>query len=251
MTCLQQSVRYATMLPDEFAKRLSETPILYVPLGSLEWHSYHMPFGVDSDKAEAILVRVAQRYGGIVAPPIPYGAMHGMWRTGTHPGLSDGVRDAFYAEVLQGFVEVGFKVFACISGHWTSRQTGSMNRALEKVCADEQHAGFCLFDGADPYDGFPHDPDLLMDHAGARETSIFMYLFPERVRLERLAAIDRSDLPGDECHLTVSGIQGRDPSSAASAELGRRHVEKVVDLIGARATALLQQVTAREALDVR
>lgn len=245
MMSARDSVCYNTLLPAEFVRRLSETPILYVPLGSIEWHSYHMPFGVDTDKAEAILIRVAQRFGGVVAPPIPFGAMHGVWRTGTHPGLSDGVRDAFYAEVLHGFAEIGFKVFACISGHWTSRQTGSMNRALKKVCSGGGRAGFCLFDGSDLHDGFAEEEQLLMDHAGALETSIFMHLFPDRVRLDRLVDVDRDDLPGEECHLTKSGIQGRDPLTDSDPELGRKHVERVVHLIGCRATELLKQLKER------
>lgn len=248
MTRDDLEVRYNAILAAEFEHRLDTAPILYVPLGSLEWHSYHMPFGVDSDKAEAILIRVARKYGGIVAPAIPFGAMHGSWRTGTHPGLSDELRDAFYLEVLQGFAEVGFRVFACISGHWTSRQTRSMNRAIEHVCAGRGRAGFCLFDGSDPYDGFPADDDLAMDHAGELETSIYMHLFPERVRLDRLKAVDRTDLPGEECHLTTSGIQGNDPYVSADPEQGRRHVEKITDLIGRRAIALLEQVRAEEGI---
>lgn len=239
-------VRYNRLYPEQLARHLADAPILYVPLGSIEWHSHHMPYGVDSDKAMAILERVALQYGGVVTSAIDYGAMHGSWRDGTHPGLSDEVRDDFYTEVLQGFSEIGFKVFACVSGHWTSRQTGSMNKAIAHVSRNGNCAGFCVFDGADPYDGFDHDENLLMDHAGARETSIFMHLFPERVRLSALETVDRSDLPGEECHLTRSGIQGQDPFHRADAELGRRHVDTVVRLIGERAVGLLETLRARK-----
>lgn len=242
----ESEVRLAKMLPAEFHKRMEAAPILYVPLGSIEWHSYHMPFGVDSDKAEEILAITAARFGGIVAPAIPYGAMHGMWRDGTHPGLSDRVRREFYTEVLAGYAEIGFKVFACISGHWTSHQTGAMNAAIEQVCAGSDRAGFALFDGADPHDGFDEDPDLGMDHAGKLETSIYMHLFPERVALDRLEGVDRTDLPGEECHLTKSGIQGLDPFYHADPQIGRRHVEKVVGLIGAKAQALLAGLNQKE-----
>lgn len=232
---MKVNVSYNKLLPHEFERRLGECPIAYIPFGSLEWHSAHMPFGVDTMRAEAILERVAREYGGIVVPGIPWGAMHGSWRTGTHPGLSKETRDAFYAEVYAGLVEVGFRVLVGVSGHWTSKQTGSIRHALKAVCQDGRVAGFATFDGCDEFDGFDYDPDLTMDHAGECETSAFMYLFPDHVELKRLEGWDLSDLPGEECHLTRSGIQGRNPLLHASAERGARHVEKVVRLIGERA----------------
>jgi creatinine amidohydrolase len=238
-----ETVCWADLYPDEFERRLRDCPIAYIPFGSLEWHSHHMPYGVDTYKAQAIVERVARRYGGIVVPGIPWGSMHGSWRAGTHPGLSKETRDAFYADVFRGLVEVGFKVLVGVSGHWTSKQTGSVRVALEAV-RDSGVTGLATFDGSDPYDGFPPDPDLGMDHAGARETSIFMYLFPDRVKLERLRGIDLSDLPGEECHLTCSGIQGESPLHGASEELGRRHVEKLVPLIGEAALELLRSSAA-------
>ena len=239
-------VTYADLLPHEFRARLEACPIAYVPFGSLEWHSYHMPFGVDTYKAQAILERVAHRYGGIVVPGIPWGSMHGSWRDGTHPGLSQAVQDAFYAEVFAGLVEVGFKVIVGVSGHWTSKQTASIRHALEASSHGRQVTGFATFDGADPYDGFDPDPELGMDHAGKWETSIFMYLFPELVQMERLANVDLSDLPGEECHLTLSGIQGQNPLIHANAERGRRHVERVVTLIGEKALALLTSFSGQQ-----
>lgn len=244
--CGPETVKYADLLPREFEARLAACPVAYVPFGSLEWHSHHMPFGVDTYKAEAILERVARRYGGIVVPGIPWGAMHGCWRAGTHPGLSQGVRDAFYAEVLQGLVDVGFQVLVGVSGHWTSKQTASVRHALEVISRDGKATGFVTFDGADPYDGFDDDPELRMDHAGRYETSIFWYLFPEQVRLDRLQGIDLGDLPGEECHLTRSGIQGASPWLYASRAAGQRHVEKVVPLIGEMAMRLLASLRQGE-----
>jgi len=233
------SVLYETMFPAELEERLRDCPILYIPLGSLEWHSAHLPFGVDSMKAQAICEQVAIRFGGIVAPAIPWGGMHGSWRLGTHPGLSSETRVAFYREVFEGFFEVGFRVFVVVSGHWTSKQTQSARQALNELKMTRPIASVVTFDGADPYDGFDDHPDLAMDHAGERETSIFLHLFPDLVKLDRLSAFDLSDLPGEECHLTNSGIQGRDPVEHATAEKGQRHMERIVRLIGERAVEAL------------
>lgn len=239
----EETVTWADLFPAEFERRLAAAPVAYLPVGSLEWHSHHLPYGVDTYKAQAVAERLARRCGGIVVPGSPWGAMHGVWRRGTHPGLSQPVLERFYTEVLAGLAEVGFRVIVAISGHWTSRQTQPLRVALDHVAREHAVTGFVTFDGADPYDGVEPHPDLGMDHAGAWETSIFAHLHPDRVRLERLTGVDVSDLPGEECHLTVSGIQGDDPSACTDPERGRRHVDTIVDVLADRTLALLGEVT--------
>jgi len=233
---------WADLFPAEFERRLATAPIAYLPVGSLEWHSHHLPYGVDTYKAEAVAERLALRCGGIVVPATPWGAMHGSWRLGTHPGLSRPILERFYTEVMDGLAEVGFRVIVAISGHWTSRQTQPLRVALDAVSRARAVTGLVTFDGADPYDGVDAHPDLGMDHAGAWETSIFAHLQPDLVRLERLLDVDLSDLPGEECHLTASGIQGYDPSGMTDPERGRRHVDRIVDVLADRTLDLLRDV---------
>ncbi|MBM3477147.1 MAG: creatininase family protein, partial [Armatimonadetes bacterium] len=47
-------VRYEEMLPDELREVIRAAPVAYVPLGSLEWHGYHLPVGNDAIKAHEI-----------------------------------------------------------------------------------------------------------------------------------------------------------------------------------------------------
>lgn len=232
-------VRYEHLLPAEFEARRAAVPVVYLPLGSIEWHSHHLPYGVDTQKASALCERAARSYGGIVAPATPWGAMHGNWRGATHPGLRPETLRAMARDIVEGFAIVGFKVMMVVSGHWTSRQTVPYRAAIDEVGDRLGIRGFVTFDGSDEYDGFDIEEGLGMDHAGALETSLYAALHPERVHLERLMETDRSDLPGVSCERTASGIHGADPVMGIDVEQGGRHADRVVELLGARALALL------------
>ncbi|MCP2261350.1 creatinine amidohydrolase [Streptoalloteichus tenebrarius] len=237
----EDEVRYDRLLPREFDARLAATPLAYVPVGSLEWHSAHMPYGVDTDKATAICERAARRHGGIVLPGNPWGFMQGNWRGATHPGLRVETIYQLYSDILRGLATVGFRAAIVVSGHWTTKQTIPIACALEQVRQETGLRGMVTFDGSDEDCGFDPALHLDMDHAGALETSVYGALFPENVHLDRLSELDLSDLPGRECHLTRSGIQGRDPREAADFERGRWHVDQVVELLGQAAARLLAE----------
>ncbi|WP_425490750.1 creatininase family protein [Haloprofundus salilacus] len=41
------TVRYVDLHSTEFEERLESAPIAYLPLGTLEWHGNHLPYGTD------------------------------------------------------------------------------------------------------------------------------------------------------------------------------------------------------------
>ena len=45
-------------------------PLAYLPIGTLEFHGEHLPFGVDSFEAHGLCVRAAELSGGVVLPPV-------------------------------------------------------------------------------------------------------------------------------------------------------------------------------------
>jgi creatinine amidohydrolase len=63
-------VLYERLTPSEFQDRLKKAPIAYLPLGTLEWHGTHLPLGSDSLQSQAFFMKLAQRVGGIVLPPL-------------------------------------------------------------------------------------------------------------------------------------------------------------------------------------
>ena len=70
---MQPVVEYEYLLPYQFAARIEAHPLVYVPVGSLEWHGEHMALGNDAIKMHALCCEAACLGGGIVFPPVYYG----------------------------------------------------------------------------------------------------------------------------------------------------------------------------------
>jgi creatinine amidohydrolase len=225
-----RKVNYEVMLPHEFEEALREFPVAYAAFGSLEWHGRHMALGNDTLKAQGILERTAEKYGGIVVPPTYWGHMNTYGRECCHPGLPPETVDALFTAIFRGLVVVGFKVIIGVTGHDVDEQLESLQKAAQAIQVDGAAVGFAMKEG-DLYD---LEADK-MDHAGYWETSILMYLHPELVDLERIKDVDLTTEAGHR----AAGILGRDPRTDASRALGEKFVNRIADNIGRKAQELL------------
>jgi creatinine amidohydrolase len=225
-----RTVKYEEMLPHEFEEALQRFPVAYVPVGSLEWHGRHMALGNDSIKAYGILLKTAEKFGGIVVPPTYWGHMKMYDKPCSHPGIPPEAVDALFTAIFQGLVVTGFKVVIGVTGHDVDEQLDSLKKAADSISADGAAIGFAMKEG-DLYDL----EGEIMDHAGYWETSILMYLRPELVDLER---IKYEDLTTETGH-RAAGILGRDPRTDASPALGDLFVNRMADNIGRKAEELL------------
>src|SRR3954471_7082558 len=61
------TARYERLHPAELREA---APLAYVPIGTLEFHGEHLPFGVDSFEAHGLCLRAAAASGGVVLPPV-------------------------------------------------------------------------------------------------------------------------------------------------------------------------------------
>jgi creatinine amidohydrolase len=217
------------MLPHEFEEALKRLPVAYVPVGSLEWHGRHLALGNDTLKAYGILLKTAEKYGGVVVPPTYWGHMQ-QWKPACHPGLPADVVNALFTAIYKGLVAVGFKVVIGVTGHDVKQQLDSLQKAADAIGADGHAAGFAMMEGT-LYDV----PGDAMDHAAHWETSILMYLRPDLVDMDRIKAEVLATKEGAD----EAGIWGRDPRTDASRELGERIVNRIADNIGKKAKELL------------
>jgi creatinine amidohydrolase len=226
-------VGYEDMLPHEFEAALKRFPVAYVPVGSLEWHGRHLALGNDTLKAHGILLRTAEKYGGVVVPPTYWGHMN-HWKPGCHPGLPPEIVDGLFTAMFKGLVTVGFKVVIGVTGHDVQEQVASLQKAVAAISADGTAAGFAMMEGW-LYD-LPGDE---MDHAGHWETSILMYLRPELVDMDKIKDEVLDPENGGE-----AGIWGRDPRTDASRALGEKIVNRIADNVGKKAQELLKGLKA-------
>jgi len=66
-------VRFDRMVPSEIVARREACNLAYLPVGSLEWHGPHMPFGTDYMTVAYLAEQAAERFGGVAFPPVYYG----------------------------------------------------------------------------------------------------------------------------------------------------------------------------------
>lgn len=66
-------VRFDRMVPAMVRERREACNLAYLPVGGLEWHGSHMPFGTDYFTVTHIAEEAARRFGGVAFPPMYYG----------------------------------------------------------------------------------------------------------------------------------------------------------------------------------
>ena len=70
---MNPEVRYHMLRPAQIVARRKACPVVYIPIGNLEWHGRQNALGADTLQAEGIAIRCAQKGGGLVFPPLYYG----------------------------------------------------------------------------------------------------------------------------------------------------------------------------------
>ena len=103
---LPPSVQMQFMRPGQLEAAARKFPVVYVPFGLIEWHGKHLPLGNDALKAHAILVKTAERFGGVVYPPVYF-----------HEGFDRKAFVPVLAELFERLKKTGFRVIIGVSGH--------------------------------------------------------------------------------------------------------------------------------------
>ncbi|MFN2135306.1 MAG: creatininase family protein [Candidatus Promineifilaceae bacterium] len=244
--------------PDEIVAEISRAPIVYWPLGLIEWHGPHLPVGVDSLNAQAVALRAADRSGGLVMPVAYFGTERErdeqtldwlgiepqQWVVGmdfsanTLPSMY--AREDHFAifvrENLRLMTKMGFKLIVVVSGHAATNQLAT----LERIAAEFNAAGAVRAIVVLPFVA-DEAGVLAVGHASRIETSVMMVLKPDTVRLENLPAlpeplrnrdwaiVDYKTFLGEpSAERTVS--EADDPRFA-SAEAGREMLERAATQI--------------------
>jgi creatinine amidohydrolase len=215
---LPPDVQMQFMRPEQLQEAARKFPVVYVPFGLIEWHGKHLPLGNDAIKAHGILVKCAERFGGVVYPPVFFHA--GFNRDHLVPVLS---------QLFDLLKHTGFRVIIGVSGHNIQEQIDMIEAALRPVTADGTVRGVGLWEMS-----LSRGPQSDSDHAAKWETSNMMFLYPDLVDMSRLGTgpLAPNMQPPD-------GIGGLDPRVHASAEVGRVNVELCAEAIGRKARELL------------
>jgi creatinine amidohydrolase len=222
---LSAAVQMQFMRPGQLEKAIRDFPVVYVPFGLIEWHGKHLPLGNDALKAHGILVKTAERFGGVVYPPVFF-----------HEGFPQEFLVPVLTELFQRLKKTGFRVILGVSGHNVQGQIDMLNKALAPVVADATAAGVGLWEIT-----LSRCDESNTDHAAKWETSNMMFFYPELVDISALG-----DGPLAPNMKPPDGIGGLDPRKHASLEVGRRNVELASQAIGRKAKELLESMPQDE-----
>jgi hypothetical protein len=103
------------MTVEEIREGLKEMKTVFLPIGVVEQHGYHMPLSVDIHNAYEISKMASERCGCFVAPPVHYS-----FSGGSLPGTINIPPQLFsmvVMEICHSLVVQGFKNIAIILGH--------------------------------------------------------------------------------------------------------------------------------------
>ena len=222
--------RLEELFPDELQERLNERPILILPFGTIEWHSYHLPLGLDGIAAQSICEEITKQSNSVLAP-VSYWAVDGVPYPYTLR-LSNEVVEPVYRSIFEQFGAMGFKVIVAFTGHFGLEQTLTLKRAALTVM---QRSPVTIL----PVTDYDLVTDIYTgDHAAVGETSLLWAMRPDLVNL--------GSIPEGEA---LDGVLGDEPRGAASAEKGRVLLETIAERTAYVALRLLENTSPMQRID--
>lgn len=212
----RNQIQWELMLPQEFRNAQAKLPILFMPLGTVEWHGEHNALGLDSLKAHELLVRTAARAGGGVVHPPLYGGMGGLDKPATvimEPEMAweNVMLRTWLEQYCYEFHRNGFKAIILLTGHYGHNQQIVIRETAVRM---SERLRIPVF-GSPEY-WLALDEGYLGDHAGIGETSLLWDLHPELVQIERIR---------QDPDYSIGGII----ENGSSPELGRRYADRIVE----------------------
>jgi creatinine amidohydrolase len=218
-------VQAELLLPHEVDAALAGRSVVYLPLGSIEFHGAHLPIGLDGLTAHGVCLRAAARGGGIVLPPQFYGVggghTHYPWTIMAGSQLP--IRTLLQRS-LNRLQDFGVETVVLFTGHFADEQLELIdNVAAAWNAVKPATRALALSVSRAP-------ARIAPDHAGVFETSLLSALWPERVQLPQLPSLEHAPSidPGGDVRRShrhdpshpLHGVFGPDPRTFDPARTG-------------------------------
>jgi len=238
--------------PDQIRAEMAKVPLAYLPVGPLEWHGPHLPYGTDPLNAETAAKLAASMTGGLVFPTLFFGAERerdddtldwlGFERGRYIIGMdfpANNLPSCYCSEEVFGIVareqlrlmaRMGFKLIMVISGHGASNHLNALYRLAVEFSNESPAKVLVAMPFVTGEDGV-----MRVGHASRIETAVMQHLYPQAVVLEKLparpaplkniehAVVDWSTFGG--APMPDRTVRPDDDPRDATAEEGRHTVE--------------------------
>lgn len=263
--------------PEELAEERKRISLVYLPMGPVEWHSYHMPVGTDALNAQEHARRVALKTGGVVAPTLFIGTettanpqiMENLGVSQAEGGYITGIdfpanvipslyfREEVFATVvreeLRLLAGMGYRMIVIVNGHGARGQVSTLRR----LCGEASHdlGVRCVFP---EFDGkrigrIVRREKMSPGHADRHETSLMMAI-TDSVALDRLPERSVPLHSADFGIASGSQFMGRAPKDGvvpddprdSTAELGEAMLAADTDDLAEYVLALYRELEKKQ-----
>ncbi len=260
--------QFEHLRPAEIVAEMQQRPLIFLPVGPLEWHGPHLPLGTDPLVAHRVALRVAARVGGVVLPPFFCGTERERspellrnigfkgdeWIVGMDfPAnilKSLYYREEYLAlllrETLDLLVQQGYRLIVILNGHGAANHVAT----IERLRAEFTARGPARVISVSAWDKARQD-STDPGHAGGDETSQVMALFPESVDLSTLPPLPEPlynvrwaivDGPTFDGRPAADFTARDDPRRSASARRGEESLQESVAFIAAKVASNLTEM---------
>ncbi len=245
---MEPEVRYQMLRPAQVVARRQEFPVVYIPIGTLEWHGPHNPLGADTLQAEGLAILAATRGGGLVFPPLYYGENRLESLMEANAADREAIAQAmalppenfsperflfnqteqtvYYnhllLHVLSEAETLGFEVGVLVAGHYPLIDHARAAVHMFNQRARRQERGMLAWACVDYRLVEAQYPDA-GDHAAGWETSHLLALYPETVDLAQLP-------PKGEPLVGIMQADVRPPQDA-TASFGQEILDAAADIL--------------------
>lgn len=166
-------LRYAEAYPNDLDDAWRRDAPAIVPIGALEWHGEHLPFGVDLVLAERFAERLAESVGGVLLPAlvVPITCLPHPHSLSVPTVAARSVWEAY----ARGLIGSGARRVLFMSGHYAQGHVVELYRLAQRLTREGP---------ARVWAGSPLEPlgDDKLDHAARWETAQMLVWQPELVR---------------------------------------------------------------------
>jgi creatinine amidohydrolase len=187
----------------DIQRAISMKGLVFLPIGPLEWHSYHLPYGTDPLNAEAHAHALAECMDGLVHPTMFMGTNlkrspdEKDWLDIGHeknevigmdfPGFP--VRSMYWSadvvelaarEAVKQLIKVGFRAIVIMNGHGDDSQRSILRSVAEDLTATDVKVFYFI-----PF-WDENGEQRWIGHAELFETAVAIHSYPDLVDLKRL-----------------------------------------------------------------
>lgn len=183
--------RYNRLTWAEMNEAIRLQKVVILPTGSTEQHGRHLPLDTDLFLTESICLEAGRRAPDaiLVLPPISYGLnLHHIDFPGTIH-IEPEVFIAFCLNITKSVAYHGFQKILLVNGHGSNHPLVDLVARRTTLETDSLCAA-CTYPAL-AMEAFAQIKDTpVMAHADEFETSLYLYLAPERVHMDQAGAGD-------------------------------------------------------------